>query len=45
MAAVCDYLVAVPSTVTQNIQETHLALEHILVMLVERLTFGPNFGV
>ena len=26
-----------------NIQESHLALEHIFCMLVERYTFGENF--
>jgi D-sedoheptulose 7-phosphate isomerase len=27
-----------------NIQESHLALEHILCMIVERTYFGPEFG-
>ena len=36
----CDHLIAVPSRVTMNIQETHLALEHIFCMLVEDLVFG-----
>jgi D-sedoheptulose 7-phosphate isomerase len=27
-----------------NIQESHLALEHILCMLVERYYFGREFG-
>ena len=43
MAAVCDHLLAIPSTVTMNIQESHLALEHIFCMLVERCYFGPAF--
>ncbi len=43
MAAVCDHLLAVPSDVTMNIQESHLALEHIFCMLVERCYFGPDF--
>jgi D-sedoheptulose 7-phosphate isomerase len=44
MAALCDHTIIVPSTVTMNIQESHLALEHIFCMLVERCTFGPDFG-
>ncbi len=43
MAEVCDHLLAIPSTVTMNIQESHLALEHIFCMLVERCYFGPTF--
>jgi D-sedoheptulose 7-phosphate isomerase len=43
MKAMCDYNVIVPSDVTMNIQEAHLALEHIFVMLVERFTFGIDF--
>jgi D-sedoheptulose 7-phosphate isomerase len=27
-----------------NIQESHLALEHIFCMIVERCYFGPEFG-
>jgi D-sedoheptulose 7-phosphate isomerase len=27
-----------------NIQESHLALEHIFCMLVELCYFGPDFG-
>jgi len=44
MRDVCDYIVMVPSTVTMNIQESHLALEHIFCMLVERCAFGPEFA-
>ena len=44
MAALCDHNIIIPSTVTMNIQESHLALEHIFCMLVERCYFGPNFG-
>jgi D-sedoheptulose 7-phosphate isomerase len=40
MAEHCDHLIAVPSRVTMNIQETHLVLEHIFCMLVEELVFG-----
>jgi D-sedoheptulose 7-phosphate isomerase len=36
--------VIVPSTVTMNIQESHIALEHILCMVVERFYFGSDFG-
>jgi D-sedoheptulose 7-phosphate isomerase len=44
LAQLCDLSVVVPSTVTMNIQESHLALEHIFCMLVERCYFGPDFG-
>lgn len=43
MAALADINLIVPSTVTMNIQESHLALEHIFCMLVERCYFGPDF--
>ncbi len=43
MAALCDIRVVVPSTVTMHIQESQLALEHILTLLVERTYFGPEF--
>ena len=43
MHALCDYSIVIPSKVTMNIQESHLALEHIFCMLVERFTFGPDF--
>lgn len=43
MRALCDYNVIVPSSVTMNIQESHLALEHIFCMLVEQCTFGVDF--
>jgi D-sedoheptulose 7-phosphate isomerase len=43
MRDLCDYNVIVPSDVTMNIQESHLALEHIFCMLVERCYFGPSF--
>ncbi len=43
MRALCDWNVVVPSATTMNIQESHLALEHIFCMLVERFTFGVNF--
>ena len=44
MAPLADINVIVPGTVTMNIQESQLALEHIFCMLVERCCFGPDFG-
>jgi D-sedoheptulose 7-phosphate isomerase len=44
MAPLADVNVIVPSTITMNIQESQLALEHIFCMLVERCYFGENFG-
>jgi D-sedoheptulose 7-phosphate isomerase len=44
MNDLCDINVIVPSSVTVNIQEVHLVLEHILGMIVERSYFGPEFG-
>lgn len=35
-----DVCIAIPSNVTQHIQETHLAVEHILCYLVERDLYG-----
>ncbi|ADW69316.1 D-sedoheptulose 7-phosphate isomerase [Granulicella tundricola] len=43
MREACDYNVIIPSTTTMNIQESHLALEHIFCMIVERFTFGMDF--
>ena len=43
MKPLCDHNVIVPSKVTMNIQESHLALEHIFCMTVERFTFGMDF--
>jgi D-sedoheptulose 7-phosphate isomerase len=43
MAPWCDFLLAVPSSVTQHIQECHLALEHVYCALVERCYFGIDF--
>lgn len=42
MRALCDHNVIVPSNVTMNIQECHLALEHIFCMAVERFYFGND---
>ena len=39
MAALCDYLVCVPSTMTAHIQEAHITLGHIICGLVERALF------
>lgn len=44
MAELCDYNVIVPSETTMHIQESHLALEHIFCMIVERCYFGPELG-
>ena len=43
MRSLCDHNIVIPSAVTMNIQESHLALEHIFCMLVERYTFGEDF--
>jgi D-sedoheptulose 7-phosphate isomerase len=45
MKALSDINVIVPSNTTMNIQESHLALEHIFCMIVECCYFGPGFGV
>jgi D-sedoheptulose 7-phosphate isomerase len=42
MSPLCDYNIVIPSDITQNIQESHLALEHIFCMLVERFVFGHD---
>ena len=44
MAALADINVIIPSDTTMNIQESHLALEHIYCMVVERFYFGEDFG-
>jgi len=44
MAEHCHLNVIIPSSVTMNIQESHLVLEHIFCMLVELCYFGPEFG-
>jgi D-sedoheptulose 7-phosphate isomerase len=43
MRPLCDHNVIIPSSTTMNIQESHLALEHIFCMVVERFTFGHDF--
>jgi D-sedoheptulose 7-phosphate isomerase len=45
MRDLCDHNVIIPSAVTMNIQESHLALEHIFCMVVERFTFGRDFDM
>lgn len=44
MASLADINVIIPSDTTMNIQESHLALEHIFCMVVERFYFGQEFG-
>ena len=44
MSSLADINVVIPSDVTMNIQESHLALEHIFCMVVERYYFGEDFG-
>ena len=39
-----EFNVVIPSKTTMNIQESHLALEHIYCMVVERCYFGSDFG-
>jgi D-sedoheptulose 7-phosphate isomerase len=43
MPPLCNYNVIVPSEITANIQESHLALEHIYCHLVEIAFFGAEF--
>jgi D-sedoheptulose 7-phosphate isomerase len=43
MPPLCDYNVIVPSEITANIQESHLALEHIFCHMVEIAFFGADF--
>jgi D-sedoheptulose 7-phosphate isomerase len=44
MKELSDINVIIPSDTTMNIQESHLALEHIFCMIVERFYFGEDFG-
>lgn len=44
MRSLCDYNVIIPSNVTMNIQECHLALEHIFCLAVEHFYFGDQLG-
>jgi D-sedoheptulose 7-phosphate isomerase len=43
MKEISEINVIVPSKTTMNIQESHLALEHIFCMVVERFYFGADF--
>jgi D-sedoheptulose 7-phosphate isomerase len=42
MRDLCDHNIVIPSTTTMNIQESHLALEHIFCMLTERFLFDQK---
>jgi D-sedoheptulose 7-phosphate isomerase len=44
MGSLCDYSVIIPSNVTMNIQECHLALEHIFCLAVEHFYFGDQLS-
>jgi len=44
MAGLAEINIVIPSDTTMNIQESHLALEHIFCMVVERFYFGLDFG-
>jgi D-sedoheptulose 7-phosphate isomerase len=44
MKSLCDHNVIIPSDITMNIQECHLALEHIYCMAVERFYFGRDIN-
>ena len=41
LAALSDILIAVPSTKTQHIQETHITIGHVICQLVEEQLFSP----
>jgi len=43
MSTLADINVIIPSDTSMNIQESHLALEHIYCMVVERFYFGEDF--
>ena len=42
MAAVCDYLINIPSTDTPRIQECHIMIGHLICELVEKAIFGTG---
>lgn len=42
MKAICDHTIIIPSDVTMNIQECHLALEHIFCLAVEKYYFADT---
>jgi D-sedoheptulose 7-phosphate isomerase len=39
LASIADVAIRVPSTITAHIQESHLAIEHLLAMLAERALY------
>ena len=45
MRDLCDHNVIIPSDITMNIQECHLALEHIFCMLVECHYFADSSNI
>jgi D-sedoheptulose 7-phosphate isomerase len=45
LAGLADVPISVPSTDTQHIQETHLAIEHLICWLVERSLFAAPAAV
>lgn len=42
MDSLCDYIIHVPSTVTPNIQESHIVIGHVICALVEETLFGKT---
>ena len=42
LGKLADVAIAVPNDDTQHLQETHLAVEHLLCLLVERALFGAR---
>ena len=42
LGEICSISIPVPSTDTQHIQESHLAIAHVLCYLVERCLFGDE---
>jgi phosphoheptose isomerase len=45
LASLADVAISVPSTDTQHIQETHLAIEHLICWLVERDLFPSPVAI
>lgn len=43
MAALCDYILKIPSTETPKIQESHILLGHIICALIEEIIYGKQF--
>jgi D-sedoheptulose 7-phosphate isomerase len=39
LASICDYVFAVPSSITPRVQETHSVLGHVLCQMVEEILF------